>query len=208
MLKKFTALFLITAFTQVYAVTPVQQSFAIADELNRTFDELNYQLNVEWNQKDSKFFNESIDGFEKQIAALQEQGLTSKELVQYTLEKIKDKETRKEVSEITKVITDSEMSSQEARAFVLSKLNSIYSHGTSWSGSKVGVKVVLLIGIILIIVACTQQEGKEGPPGPQGPQGEPGPQGPQGETGPQGPPGEPGPQGPPGECGYWCEIPS
>ncbi|MDD4973734.1 MAG: hypothetical protein PHY93_05255 [Bacteriovorax sp.] len=202
MFKKFTAIFLITAFTQAYAVTPVQQSFALANELNRTFDELNYKLNVEWNQTDSKFFNESVDGFERDVSALQEKGLSNKELVQFTLEKIKDKETQKEITEITKVINDNQMNSDEARAFALSKLNSTYAQGTSWSGSRIGVHVALVLGVIILIVCClTQHKGKTGPQGPAGPQGPQGPQGDTGPQGPQGPQGDTGPQGPTGDTG-------
>lgn len=199
MLKKFTALFLLTAFTHVYAVTPVQQSFALANELNGTFDELNYKLNVEWNQTDAKFFNEAVDGFEKNIAALQEQGLTNKELVQYTLDQIKDTKAQKEIAEITKVINDNQMTSEQARAFALSKLNSTYANGTSWSGSRLGVHVALILGVIILIVCLSKKTGEPGPRGETGPQGPQGETGAQGETGPQGPQ---GPQGPEGEC---CE---
>lgn len=204
MFKKFTALFLLTAFTQVYAISPVQTSFAIADELNKTFDELNYSLNVEWDQKDSEFFNQSIDGFEKDITALQEKGLTGDELVQYTMGKIKDKQTQNDIAELSKAVSESNMSAEEARAFVLSKLSKTYAQGASWSGGKVGTKVILLLAIVILIVCCSQ--GKEGPQGPAGPQGPEGPQGPQGPQGPEGPQGPPGTDG----CQIWeyCGIPS
>ncbi|MFA6238751.1 MAG: hypothetical protein WC635_15555 [Bacteriovorax sp.] len=190
MLKKFTALFLITAFTQVYAVTPVQQSFALADQLNKSFDELNYRLNVEWDQRDSKFVDSVLVDFEKEITELQKSGLTNKELVQYTLDKIKDKQSRDEVAAITKVINENQMTMEEARAFALSKLNSTYSQGTSWSGQRMGMHVALLLGVIILIICCTQnhdgERGEQGPPGPQGPQGEQGPRGEQGEQGESG----------------------
>ena len=157
MFKKFTALFLLTAFTHVYAVTPVQQSFAIADALNKSFDELNYKLNVEWDQSDAKFMDAAINNFEKEIGTLQKSGLTNKELVQHTLDKIKDKESRDEINEMTKIINDNQMSPDEARAFAISKLNSTYSHGTSWSGSRMGVHVALILGVIILIVCCTQK---------------------------------------------------
>lgn len=154
MFKKFTALLLITAFTNVYAITPFEQS----RDLSKTFDSLNYKLNVEWDQKDGTFFDESIAGFEKEIASLQKDGLTKEELVQYTLDKIKDKEIRQEVSELSKIISESQMTNEEARAFTISKLNSTYSHGASWSGSRMGFRTAFIIGAIIVILICMNQE--------------------------------------------------
>lgn len=167
MLKKITALFLITAFTHVYAATPIQQSSAIADELNRTYNELNYKLNVEWDQKDASFFNQSIDDFEKEISGLQQQGLSTKDLVQNALAKIKDKQVLNDVKELAKVVNESQMSPAEARAFVVSKLNSTYSHGASWSGHRGGCcEAGVLVGVIIICVLVYQYNHPKTEPEP------------------------------------------
>lgn len=167
MLKKLTALFLLTAFTQVYAITPLQQSVAVAQELNQAYDELNYKLNVEWNQKDKTFFNEAVDNFKKEISTLQHLGLTNKELVLHTLGKIKDKETQTEIDEIVKNINDSQMTNEEALAFTVQKLNSTYSHGASWSGGRVGEHMCeVLIAVILICVCIHQNDQTQQPQQP------------------------------------------
>lgn len=159
MFKKFTAMFLLTAFTHVYAVTPIAQAQALKSELNKTFDELNYKLNVEWDQKDTKVFDQVVKSFEKDIASLQAQGLSNDELTQHALDKIKDKQIQKDIAELQKIIKDNQMSDAEARAFVIQKLSSTYSHGASWSGSRMGVHTALIIGaIILIVVACSQEK--------------------------------------------------
>lgn len=155
MLKKFTALFLITAFTQVYAITPIQQSQAIADELNRTFDELNYKLNVEWDQKDPAVFDQTVQGFQDEISALQAQGLTTTDLMNHALEKIKDKQIQNDMNELAKVADENQMNPDEARAFIVSRLSSTYSHGASWSGSRLGVHTAIIVGaIIVILIVC------------------------------------------------------
>lgn len=161
MFKKFTALFLITAITNAYAVTPVQQSKALATELNKTFDALNYKLNVEWNQKDSQFFDATIADFEKEIADLQKEGVSTKDLMDYTTGKIKDKEIQKDIQEMSKIIAENQMSNEEARAFVVSKLSSTYSHGASWSGSRVGVHAAVIVGIIILILVCAHSSKDE-----------------------------------------------
>jgi hypothetical protein len=158
MFKKFTALLLITAFTNAYAITPMQQ----ASELNKTFDLLNYKLNVEWDQKDSKVFDATISDFEKEIAELQKAGVTSKDLIDYTSAQIKDKRIQNDINELSQIITETQMSDEEARAFVVSKLSSTYSHGASWSGSEYGVRNAIIIGaIIVILVICLKKHHKK-----------------------------------------------
>ncbi len=155
MLKKMTALFLLMAFTQVHATSPLQQSFSMSSELNQAYDELSYKLNVEWDQKDKTFFDGAIDKFEKEISNLQQLGLTNKELVLHTLGKIKDKETQTEINELTKIINDSQMSNEEALSFTLQRLNSTYSHGASWSGGKVGEHMCEVLIAVILIYCCT-----------------------------------------------------
>lgn len=154
MFKKITALLLLTAFTNVYAVTPIQQ----ANELGKTFDSLNYKLNVEWDQKDSKFFDSTIANFEKEISDLQDAGVTNSDLMDYTISKIKDPQMQNEINEMSKAIADAQMSSTEARAFVISKLNSTYSHGASWSGSRMGLKAAFFIGLIVVILVVVHNQ--------------------------------------------------
>lgn len=165
MFKKLTALFLLTAFTQVYAVTPIVSAQTLKQEMNKSFDELNYKLNVEWDQKDQKVFDQAVKSFEKEIAALQAQGATNQDLVQHAMEKIKDKQVQKDMAELQKIIKENQMTDAEARAFVIQKLGSTYSHGASWSGSRMGVHAAVLIGaIILIVIACAHDDDDEEEP--------------------------------------------
>jgi hypothetical protein len=163
----------------------------MATELNQSFDELNYKINVEWDQKDETFLNSALDNFEKDIFNLQQRGLTNDELVKHTLAKIKDKATQTEISEIVKIIGDSKMSSEEARAFTIQRLNSTYSHGANWAGGKMVAHVALVLGVIAAIVlsalAFTDHHHHCDSQGDTGPQGPVGPEGPVGPTGPQGP---------------------
>jgi hypothetical protein len=166
MFKKITALLLLTAFTNVYAFTPVLQSNARSEELSKTFDSLNYKLNVDWDQKDPGFFADAISGFEDDIGVLQASGLTKDELVKYTLEKIKDKEVKNEINELGKMLGDSQMTNEEARAFIITKLNSTYAHGASWSGSHMGHHTAFIVGIIIVVLVIANHHGSQGEPTP------------------------------------------
>jgi hypothetical protein len=162
MFKKMTALFLLTAFTQVYAVTPLAQATLIKQELNKTLDELNFKLNVEWDQKDTKMFDQTVAEFEKDIAKLQKEGLTSEDLVKNSIDKIKDQQVQDEVKELQKVIADGKMTQVEARNFVLAKLSSTYAHGASWSGSRHGMRCGWIIGaIIIILIVCHERNNND-----------------------------------------------
>jgi len=163
MFKKFTALLMLTAFTNVYAITPIQQTNALANELNKTFDSLNYQLNVEWDQKDVQHFDATMADFENEIASLQEQGLTNEDLIKYTTGKIKDKLVLEEIASLSNLIDNSEMSDVEARDFVVSKLSSTYNHGASWSGSRLGGHTAFIIGLIILICVCSKKKHTETP---------------------------------------------
>jgi hypothetical protein len=151
MLKKMTALLLLTAFTHVYAITPLEQSTARQNELKSSFDSLNYSLNVEWNQKDTKFFNDAVSNFESEIATLQHEGLTQQELLSYALGKAETQNAKDEINKLAKVISDSQMSPEEARAFVISKIDTTYSHGASWSGKIMGMSAGYFIATVIVV---------------------------------------------------------
>lgn len=48
------------------------------------------------------------------------------------------------------------MSTDEARNFALEKLSGGYSQGASWSGSRMGIKLVLILGVIILICCATK----------------------------------------------------
>ncbi len=150
MLKKFIAVLLVATFTNVYAATPIQHAGASAIELNKAFDSLNYKLNVEWDQKDSQFFDATLSEFEKEISNLQHDGVTMDEVINFTKEKIKDKQIQNDINELTSIVAHSKMSNEEARAFIVSKLNSTYANGASWQGRRSRCATAIIVGVVLI----------------------------------------------------------
>lgn len=173
MFKKMTAVLALTAITNAYAVTPVKQSLDQAAELKKTYDELNYKLNVEWNQQDGQFRDNALKSFEQQLVSLQKQGLTSEALVKYTMEQMKDDSARADIVNIAKIIHENKMNSEEARAFALSKVNSMYAQGASWSGSRMRIHAVLVVAAIILIVCALSTDHDDDstvtpPPGDNG----------------------------------------
>ena len=152
MFKKITALFLLSAFTHVYAFSPVIQAQELDSKLSRAFDAVNFKLNVEWDQKDANFFDQTVFEFEKEISTLQDAGLRKTELLTSALAKIKDEQVKNDVQELSKILDDSNLSKEESRDFVVRTLSSTYSKGASWSGHRHGKHTAIMIAAIIIIL--------------------------------------------------------
>lgn len=150
MLKKMTALILILAFNHSFAMAPAQEAKTFSSELNRSFDDLSFKVNVEWDQKDANFFDQSITDFENDIAELQKEGLTSENLVRHALGKIKDKNELKDIGSVLKVTE--KMSPDEARDFVISRLSKTYAQGASYHGGVVKASIYGIAAIVCVLI--------------------------------------------------------
>ena len=159
-----TALILMTAFTHVYAFSPVMQAQELDAKLSKAFDVVNFKLNVEWDQKDGAFFDQTIADFEKEISNLQESGLGKADLLKSALAKIKDDQVKSDVQELSKIMSDSQLTKEEARDFVIKTLSSTYAKGASWSGHRHGRHTAILIAaIIIILCVCHNHNNDHGP---------------------------------------------
>lgn len=148
MLKKITAILILSIFTNTHA-------FTIHDELDQISDALNYRLNTEWNQTDVHFFNETMTLVEKELMELEAQGLSKQELLNYTLKKIKDRQLHNDLLALDRTV----LTEEEIRAFTYSKLSATYAHGASWYGRRLGAHAPFLIGALVIMLVTRQRTG-------------------------------------------------
>jgi hypothetical protein len=144
-----------TAFlSMLMALTLSAQAMAgSANSLKNTFDEFNYAVTVEWDQKDSAFYDQQVKLLESNLMALQEAGLENEELITLGLSQVKDSNLQEEANEILQHISNDEISEVEARDLLLSFQDKNYSQGANWSGNTVitaGVAVVVVIGVVLV----------------------------------------------------------
>ena len=136
------------------------QSFAATNApLKEVFDDLNYSLNVEWDQKDRNFYNQKMDSFIKQIKGLRDQGLTNQELIDYTVSQIKDKKLADDVRTGLSMVSINSMNSEEAHEYVSRLMTETYSSGASWSGQGVVAGAVLAVVFIAVASVLTYQYG-------------------------------------------------
>lgn len=149
MLKKFFASFL------VFALVSVQANAASNNSLKAAFDQLNYSLSVEWDQKDRSFYDAKMKEFTAQVSELQAKGLSNAQLAEFAVSQIKDKTLAKELNTAFSLIQLNTLNQTDARKMVLETVSKSYNNGASWSSD------VLLIGgvVVLLLVAAASVAG-------------------------------------------------
>lgn len=136
--------------TLVLALTifSVQANTGSNNSLKAAFDELNYSLTVEWDQKDRAFYDAQVEKFNGKIKELQAAGLTQSEIMSFATSQVKDKNLAKELELAYTQISLNKLSGNEARKVILDTFSKSYSRGANWSGDA------FLYGAIIVIIAA------------------------------------------------------
>ncbi|MFL5783824.1 MAG: hypothetical protein ACJ76H_04380 [Bacteriovoracaceae bacterium] len=143
MFKKLVTLMIAVAFTTT--------AFAGSNPgLKSAFDELNYSLTVEWNQKDKSFYDAQMKKFKDTLAGLQAKGLTNAELIEFVKAEVKDAKVAKDMQTAFTMIQIQKMSASDAANYMTETMKKSYSTGASWNGEAV---MYIGIGVLLIAVA-------------------------------------------------------
>lgn len=155
MFKKFFVSFLTFAFVSV------QANAATNNSLKAAFDQLNYSLSVEWDQKDRTFYDSKMKEFTAQVAELQAKGLTNAELSEFALTQVKDKALAAELNTAFTMIQLNKMNQTDARKLVLDAVSKSYNRGASWSSDAflIGGLVVLVLAVALAAAGGTVSAG-------------------------------------------------
>ena len=158
MIKKFFALFLIFMMTSAYANHPVNNLM----QLESAFNNFNFALNVEWDQKDKKFYNSQLNTLTNVIKNLQTKGLNQEELIEFAKRNILDKKLAKDLDQMLQHVKTSKMTSSETRKFVMEYMGKNHSEGASWIGKKSSFWVILgIILIVAIIIAAVDDHDSD-----------------------------------------------
>lgn len=147
MLKKFIAFFMIVA------IFTVQATAATDNGLKAAFDELNYSLTVEWDQKDKAFYTEQMKNFSSVVRELQSKGLTNEQLVEFVKSEVKDARVARDLETTFNMIQINKMTPAEASKYMMENMKKSYSSGASWNGDVLyGLAVVLLIVAVVAAI--------------------------------------------------------
>ena len=149
--KLIAALTMVISFN-TFATAPINHM----GQLKTAFDQLNFSLQVEWDQKDKKFYNSKVKEFHDQITNLQKQGLKNAEILEFIKRNIKDQNIASDIDELYETIKVSDMSAKEARKFALEHVSSNYAQGANWAGSaSAAITLAALILVLAILVAAS-----------------------------------------------------
>lgn len=150
MFKKFFTLFI------AMAIFTVQAHASAQDGLKKAFDEMNYALTVEWDQKDQSFYETELKKFTSVIRDLKKTGLSNEEMIEFAKSQVKDARVAKDLETAFSVITVNKMNSEEASKYMMDSMKRAYSDGASWSG---GVTLYLVVGLLVLALAVAASPG-------------------------------------------------
>ncbi len=118
--------------------------------LEDALDQYHYDLSVEWDQKDQKFFDlKTVEFFSKLSVLIKDQGLSQEEIMTV----VKNKSSNPELVNALKLklsLLSKGASMEELTQMVKDASKEIYSQGASWNGRSAGYLIVpLLFGAIV-----------------------------------------------------------
>lgn len=137
------------AFFMVLSISFTQASAATDNGLKAAFDELNYSLSVEWDQKDKDFHSAQMKAFSAKLMELQNKGLTRNELIAFVKSEVKNQAVAKDLETAFNMVSINKMTSEDATKYMVETMKKSYSNGASWNG-----QVVLYVAIGVLIVAA------------------------------------------------------
>lgn len=138
----------------VFCLFAVQANAATHNGLKNAFDELNYSLNVEWDQVDKEFYNKAQENFASSLKDLRAQGLSNQELINFALSEVKDAKVRRDLETAFNMITINKMNQIEAHAYITEVLSKSKTQGASWNGGSAlaGFLVLALFVAVALVV--------------------------------------------------------
>lgn len=119
-------------------------------EFERAFDDYQYSLNVEWDQKDQDFLNLKSEELTAKTKALMDKGLTRDEILSLLESKAKDK-TAFAALKLRLTLLDKSSTKEELIAGLQNASKDFYSKGASWNGQVV-IFSALSVAVIAFIV--------------------------------------------------------
>jgi hypothetical protein len=140
----------------VVSIFTVQAHATTQNGLKAAFDEMNYTLTVEWDQKDQSVYEAQLKKFTAVVRDLQKSGMTNAQMIDFAKSEIKDAKVAKDLETAFSMITINKMSSEEASKYMISSMKRAYSNGASWNGDAV---IYLVAGLLIVALAVGLASG-------------------------------------------------
>jgi hypothetical protein len=151
------ALSFMMIFTQANAAT------GSMDGLKNAIDDLNYSLNVEWDQKDQNFYAEQLKNFQTTITSLRAEGMTSSEISNFIINNLKDESLKNDIRQIQAIAKNQNVSEAEMNLLTQEVLKRSYNKGSAWLGAVLITGAVLIILILAVTSAMINDAQQNAP---------------------------------------------
>lgn len=115
--------------------------------LKEAFDEFNYSMNVEWDQKDQIARDVYTKRFYQNLEDLRAQGLTNEEFLSFISSELKDQKIAQDLETLTTFISINQMSAEEANQLFTEHFKKTYSRGASWSDDGLPLWYKITVGV-------------------------------------------------------------
>jgi Glu-tRNA(Gln) amidotransferase subunit E-like FAD-binding protein len=148
MLSKILALLLTLSF-----ICPAYSNVNHAASLKAAFDELNYSLTVEWDQKDEIFQQTQMKKFEDSLKELNRQGLSNAEMMELLTAELKNEQLAKNLEEAFRLVSINKMTPEQARELLNEVVKKSYASGSNWISKNSLITVGAILTAVLIVVA-------------------------------------------------------
>ncbi len=147
MFKRLITLMMVLAITTTSAFANTNSGIKAA------FDELNYSLTVEWDQKDKAFYDKKMASFKTKLS---ESKLSNSEMIAFVKSEVKDAKIARDMETALNMIQLQKMSRSEAANYMTETMKKSYSVGASWNGDAV---LYIGLGVLLVVVALAVVAG-------------------------------------------------
>jgi hypothetical protein len=129
-------------------------------ELKDAYDELHYALTVEWDQRDSEFYQQQLTAFGQKLDALGPVAFPA--VASIIQEQIKDHHLSNSL--LAALEAGLRQQSPDAIRYLLhTALSKTYSSGASWNDQALLTTNLALLNLMLLVVILNKKDKKESP---------------------------------------------
>ncbi|AYF43890.1 MULTISPECIES: hypothetical protein [Halobacteriovorax] len=125
-------------FKKLAAVALVCFSFStlanVDAKIAPIFEEVEFKLSVEWDQKDQEFYNETVRNFETQLGELRAEGVKPADVLNYLKSNIKDQKVANELSSLVASIDLETMTLEESKSLIQDYVDGMKNTGANYHG--------------------------------------------------------------------------
>ncbi len=121
------------------------------NEFKYALNSLQYDLTVEWDQKDNQVFNRMMNQFQDQLQQLKNKGLSNEDIKEILLEKVIDPKLKEVIVFQASLHQFDDI--KNLSQFAWEKRDGLYASGASWNGDVVLKSVLAFIFVGLIVLA-------------------------------------------------------